>query len=69
MEPDNTSSFTLTLENSDSPVKDDVSTFVLPSIIIPSTGIFSPLLTIMISSILTSSTATSFTSSSIKTLA
>ena len=53
--PDNTSSCSLTLTNFDSPVRELLSNLELPLIIIPSNGIFSPFLTIIVSPNLTSS--------------
>ena len=56
MLPDKTLSDTLTLTSLLSPVKAEVSRLLLPFIITPSTGIFSPFLTTKISLIFTSST-------------
>ena len=52
--PDNTSSCSLTLTNFDSPVRELLFNLEFPLIIIPSNGIFSPFLTMIISPILTS---------------
>ena len=56
--PDNTLSFLPTFTGSDSPVSADVSSNVEPSVIIPSTGIFSPFFTIKMSPFFTCSTST-----------
>ncbi|MPM30638.1 hypothetical protein SDC9_77188 [bioreactor metagenome] len=56
--PDNNSSPDLTVLKTDSPVKADVSTIELPSIITPSKGTFSPGLTIIKLPISTSSGST-----------
>ena len=57
MQPDNTVSLMFLGAGLDSPVSEEVSSIVLPSTIMPSTGIFSPFFTTRMSFTLTSLTS------------
>ena len=69
IDPLNTSSFSFASTGTDSPVKALVSSIVVPSIIVPSNGIFSPGFTTIISPIFTSSGSTFSSFPSLKTFA